>query len=59
MVTRMIFCPLVGLGCWWQVASVGAQEKKAEPRPVPQAKISLQRLQPAVKVNAAAEVGEA
>jgi hypothetical protein len=55
----MIFCPLVGLGCWWQVASVGAQEKKAEPRPVPQAKISLQRLQPAVKVNAAAEGGEA
>ena len=59
LMSRLVPCGVVGWLCL-AGSQVGlAQEKKAEARPVPQAKFPLQRLQPAVKVNAAAEAGEA
>ena len=57
--SRVWLCGVLGLLCAVSSRPACAQEKKAEPRPAPQVRIPAQRLQPAVKVNAAEQAGEA
>jgi prepilin-type processing-associated H-X9-DG protein len=59
LLSRLVLCGVWGCLCLSPNHVCLAQAKKAEGRPVPQAKFPLRPLQPAVKVNAAAEAGEA
>jgi len=56
--SRLWLCGVLGLLCAVSARPVPAQEKPIEKRPATQVRIPLQRLQPAVKVNAAAEEGD-